>query len=68
VPLEEDDVAKKSVGVTKVQEDEWGNVQNVTVGETSRAANKSAGGRHGDFQKDGLGSRIVDGLLNKFGR
>lgn len=31
----------------------------------SRAAMKAASGRHGDFVKDGLGSRLFDALANK---
>ena len=63
-------MAKKIVGVGEVQYDDNGRVKKVTITDQtpSRAASRSSGGRHGDFQKDGLGSRIVDGILGKLGK
>lgn len=40
----------------------------VTNETPTRGAANSAKGREGDFQKDGLGSRVVDGILKKLGK
>lgn len=49
------------------QVDKKGKVK-VVQEKDGRGARKSAGGSHGDFQKDGVGSRITDAILRKMGK